>query len=145
MSSNQPFRISQERCSTALLGLCLAPLTYPAAANNRVSRLTNARPSEEQPPKSIGESVNRNLQYGETSFLGMAEAMPEDKYAFIPTAGKFDGVRSFAEQVKHVACAQFAFFNEFEGWKPPTIAKMAATTLRCCRVAQKCPSKWATS
>ena len=104
-----------------------------------------AADDEEQPPKSIGESVNCNLQYGETSFLAMAEAMPEDKYAFIPTAGKFDGVRSFAEQVKHVACAQFAFFNEFEGWKPPTIAKMAARTLRCCRVAQKCPSKWATS
>jgi hypothetical protein len=45
--------------------------------------------------------------------------MPEDKYGFVPTAGKFDGVRSFAEQVKHVACAQFAFFNEFEGKKLP--------------------------
>ena len=27
--------------------------------------------------------------------------------------------RSFGEQVKHVACAQFAFFNEFEGRQPP--------------------------
>jgi hypothetical protein len=45
-------------------------------------------------PKSIAESVSRNLR-------------------------KFDGVRSLAEQVKHVACAQFAFFNEFEGKKPP--------------------------
>jgi len=45
--------------------------------------------------------------------------MPEDKYSFIPTVGKFDGVRSFGEQVKHVACAQFAFFSEFEGKRPP--------------------------
>ena len=45
--------------------------------------------------------------------------MPENKYSFVPTAGKFDDVRSFGEQVKHVACAQFAFFNEFEGKKPP--------------------------
>jgi uncharacterized damage-inducible protein DinB len=45
--------------------------------------------------------------------------MPDNKYSFVPTAGKFDGVRSFAEQVKHVACAQFAFFNEFEGKTPP--------------------------
>src|SRR6266496_6841285 len=45
--------------------------------------------------------------------------MPEDKYSFIPAVGKFDGVRSFGEQVKHVACAQFAFFNEFEGKRPP--------------------------
>jgi len=28
-------------------------------------------------------------------------------------------VRSFSEQVKHVACANFAFFNEFEGKTPP--------------------------
>ena len=45
--------------------------------------------------------------------------MPEDKYSYIPVVGKYDGVRSFGEQVKHVACAQFAFFNEFEGKKPP--------------------------
>jgi hypothetical protein len=45
--------------------------------------------------------------------------MPKNKYDYVPTAGKFDDVRSFGEQVKHVACAQFAFFNEFEGKKPP--------------------------
>src|SRR6201987_4261651 len=45
--------------------------------------------------------------------------MPEDKYSYIPAGGNFDGVRSFGEQVKHVACAQFAFFNDFEGKKPP--------------------------
>jgi hypothetical protein len=49
----------------------------------------------------------------------VAEAMPEEKYSYIPAGGNFDGVRSFGEQVKHVACAQFAFFNEFEGKKPP--------------------------
>jgi uncharacterized damage-inducible protein DinB len=70
-------------------------------------------------PKSIAESVSDPLQFAEGSFLGVAEAMPEDKYSFIPTAGKFDDARSFGEQVKHVACAQFAFFNEFEGKKPP--------------------------
>jgi len=37
----------------------------------------------------------------------------------MPTNGNFNGVRSFGEQIKHVACAQFAFFNEFEGKKPP--------------------------
>jgi len=59
------------------------------------------------------------MSFVEGSFVGVAEAMPEDKYGFIPQNGKFDGVRSFGEQIKHVACAQFAFFNEFEGKKPP--------------------------
>src|SRR5579864_6918599 len=66
-------------------------------------------------PKSIAESVSGTLQFAEGNFIGLAEAMPEDKYSYIPAVGKFDGVRSFGEQVKHVACAQFAFFNEFEG------------------------------
>lgn len=81
--------------------------TKPAAAD------------EEHAPQSVAESVSGPLQFVEGSFLGVAEAMPEDKYSFIPTAGKFDDVRSFGEQVKHVACAQFAFFNEFEGKQPP--------------------------
>jgi hypothetical protein len=70
-------------------------------------------------PTSIADSVGDSMKFVEGSFVGVAEAMPEDKYDFIPTAGKFDDARSFGEQVKHVACAQFAFFNEIEGKKPP--------------------------
>jgi uncharacterized damage-inducible protein DinB len=70
-------------------------------------------------PKTIADSVLSTFQFTEGSFLTMAEAMPEDRYSFVPTAGNFEGVRSFGEQVKHVACAQFAFFNEFEGKRPP--------------------------
>src|SRR5947209_19619293 len=45
--------------------------------------------------------------------------MPTERYSFVPTAGKFDDARSFGEQIKHVACSQFAFFNEIEGKTPP--------------------------
>lgn len=74
-------------------------------------------------PKTISASVAETLQFTEGEFLGVAEAMPEDKYGFVPTKGNFDGVRSFGEQVKHVACAQFAFFNEFEGKEPPPLCE----------------------
>ncbi len=70
-------------------------------------------------PTSMAASVGDSLKFVEGSFLGVAEAMPDDKYDFVPTAGNFEGARSFREQVKHVACAQFAFFNEFEGKQPP--------------------------
>ena len=70
-------------------------------------------------PTTIAGSVGETLKFAEGGFLSVAEAMPEDKYDYVPTAGKFDDARSFGEQVKHVACAQFAFFNEFEGKKPP--------------------------
>lgn len=70
-------------------------------------------------PTTIAGSVAYSLSWAEGNFLGVAEAMPEDKYSFIPSNGNFAGVRSFAEQVKHVACANFAFFNEIEGKTPP--------------------------
>lgn len=53
------------------------------------------------------------------SFVALAEAMPAEKYAFRPTEGEFKEARTFAEQVKHVACANFAFFNEIEKKEPP--------------------------
>ncbi len=72
-------------------------------------------------PKTTAESIGGILSYTEDQFSSVAEAMPTEKYSYIPSApgGKFDGVRSFAEQVKHVACANYAFFNEIEGKTPP--------------------------
>ncbi len=89
------------------------------ALSGRATTGLSKTPADDAVPKSIAESVGTMLEYTENSFLAAAEAMPEDKYSFVPAAGNFEGVRSFGEQVKHVACAQFAFFNEFEGKTPP--------------------------
>src|SRR5260370_41405289 len=54
--------------------------------------------------------------------------MPEEKYGYRPAEGKFKNekpqfgpaeVRTFAEQVKHVACSNFGFAAELDGQKPP--------------------------
>ena len=55
----------------------------------------------------------------EQSFIALADAMPAEKYGFKPTTGAFNDVRTFGEQVKHVACGNFAFFNEIEKKEPP--------------------------
>ena len=106
-------------CIAALLNLCGAALT--AVGKFKTLQESTSEPAAQQDdiPRSIAGSISGTLQFAEGNFLGVAEAMPENKYSFVPTAGKFDDVRSFGEQVKHVACAQFAFFNEFEGKKPP--------------------------
>jgi uncharacterized damage-inducible protein DinB len=106
------------RVAAAIVIMCGIALSVVGKSSSQNSATTPATQSDDI-PKSIAESVSGTLQFAEGDFLGLAEAMPEDKYSFIPTVGKFDGVRSFGEQVKHVACAQFAFFNEFEGKKPP--------------------------
>jgi hypothetical protein len=102
----------------AFLVICgIAPFAVGESGTPQNSSTKKAAQSDDI-PKSIAESISGTLQFTEGNFLGLAEAMPEDKYSCVPTSGKFDGVRSFGEQVKHVACAQFGFFNEFEGKKP---------------------------
>jgi len=53
------------------------------------------------------------------SFVSAADAMPETAWSFAPKQGAFEGARTFAEQVKHVACANVAFFSEIERKAPP--------------------------
>ena len=98
-------------CAAALPGFTISGQSKPAPKE--------AAAQKGDIPQSIADSVGMSMHLTEGSFVGIADAMPEDKYGFIPTNGKFDDARSFGEQVKHVACAQFAFFNEFEGKKPP--------------------------
>jgi len=61
-------------------------------------------------------------------FRSAVEAMPEDKWNYRPANGLCKNekpqfgpgeVRTFGEQVKHVACANFAFSAELEGKTPP--------------------------
>jgi hypothetical protein len=44
----------------------------------------------------------------ERALVRTADAMPEDKFSFAPTNGEFKGVRTFAEQVKHVAGSNYS-------------------------------------
>jgi uncharacterized damage-inducible protein DinB len=61
--------------------------------------------------------------------VSAAEAMPADKYNFVPTTGEFKGVRTFAQQVTHVAEAQYFFFKGFgikPGIDPEAITKLTS-------------------
>jgi uncharacterized damage-inducible protein DinB len=55
----------------------------------------------------------------ERSFVSLADAMPAERWTFAPKDGEFKGVRTFGQQVKHVACANYGFFNEVEHKEPP--------------------------
>jgi len=61
------------------------------------------------------------LEHIERDFTAVAEAMPEDKWGFKPTQGEFKDVhvRSFGEQVRHVACANEAWAKQIVGAQPP--------------------------
>ena len=51
----------------------------------------------------------------ENEIVGAAEAMPEDKFNFAPTQGEYKGVRTFAEQVKHIARVQLLLLGLIRG------------------------------
>ena len=58
--------------------------------------------------------------------VSAAGAMPADKNGFAPTAGKFDGVRTFGSQVQHIAEANYFFFSGFGLSGAPDDAKLKA-------------------
>lgn len=64
-------------------------------------------------PQAPSMVYGRLLSLLEKEFVSAAEAMPEEKFDFAPpaTAGDFKGVRSFSAQLKHVAEANYYFFN----------------------------------
>jgi uncharacterized damage-inducible protein DinB len=54
----------------------------------------------------------------EEEIVSAAEAMPEEKFGFVPTQGEFKGVKTFAEQVRHIAAANVMFASAILEEKP---------------------------
>ncbi len=72
------------------------------------------------PAKTPGDALGATLGIVEHEFVPTAEAMPEDKYDFAPSGtGDFKGVRTFAQQVKHVAATNYVFASIITGEKAP--------------------------
>lgn len=53
-------------------------------------------------------------------------AMPEEKYSYAPTQGEFAGVRTYAEQIKHLAAANYQLGSRILGEPPPDGTKNEA-------------------
>jgi uncharacterized damage-inducible protein DinB len=68
---------------------------------------------------AAGQVLDAMVTNAEREIVPAADAMPEDKYSFAPTGGEFKGVRTFAEQVKHLAAANYQLSARILGEKPP--------------------------
>jgi uncharacterized damage-inducible protein DinB len=96
------------RLALALLlvgGLASAQTPTPKAATDQVS--------------TVGQVLDRQLANLEREFVPAAEALDEARFGFAPTAGEFKGVKTFAEQVRHVASANYMFAAGIAGEKAP--------------------------
>lgn len=59
------------------------------------------------------------VTFEEKKLIALADAMPADKYQFVPTDGEFKGVRTFGQQVKHLSATNFILGAAILGEKPP--------------------------
>jgi hypothetical protein len=75
-------------------------------------------------PSPFATAVQTEMGNAEKLFLAVAEAMPEERFDFSPESlgvkdAAFDGVRTFGQQVKHVAADNFAIWAPLTGKGEP--------------------------
>ena len=76
-----------------------------------------AKPKEER--RTVTQVLDRTVSNLEAEFVPAAEAMPEEKFGFAPTNGEFKGVRTFGQQIKHVAAVNYELGAAILEEKPP--------------------------
>src|SRR5438270_7331736 len=76
--------------------------------------LTNVALAQHQPAR---HSLDEWITNTEKHVIDLADAMPAEKYSFAPVNGEFTGVRTFAEQVKHLAANNYGMSARIEGRK----------------------------
>jgi uncharacterized damage-inducible protein DinB len=94
----------------ACLAFCLlAVASYTAAQSGKAK----------DEKRTVTEVLDHTVSNMEHEFVPAAEAMPEDKFNFAPTNGEFKGVRSFGQQIKHVAAVNYELGAAILEEKPP--------------------------
>jgi DinB superfamily len=81
--------------------------------------LVSAQTANTTEPRSVAQVLEHGVGGVEREFVAAADAMPEDKYSFAPSNGEFKGVRTFAQQAKHVAAVNYMLAGAILGEKPP--------------------------
>src|SRR4051812_26460611 len=78
------------------------------------------------PPReqTLAQAFDAQVSMIEREVLGLAQKMPADKYDFAPKtgtppAGTFDGVRTFALQVRHLSTVMYQLSSQILGEQNP--------------------------
>jgi uncharacterized damage-inducible protein DinB len=103
-----------------VLGVCSFTM------NGQMGEAPRASNPAEVTMMSPAKALDALLSLFEQEAMGVARAMPADKYGFAPDgplfaqadAVKFDGVRTFVAEVTHVAEANYYFYSSLSGLKP---------------------------
>src|SRR5213080_366752 len=104
-----------------LTSLLFATLAFAQAAKSPPAAGASASPST---PPTIASAIDREISLVEREVVEAAEAMPEDKFDFSPeklnvSGSDYKGVRTFGEQLKHIAASNYLIWSPITGEKPP--------------------------
>jgi uncharacterized damage-inducible protein DinB len=95
------------------LAVCLAAAA--ALCTNTAPAVHAQGNGAAQQPPTVTSVLDTHYGIVEQEVVSAAEAMPEEKYSFAPTNGEFKGVRTFAQEIKHIAFANHLFFGPLMG------------------------------
>ena len=90
-----------------------------AIAQQPAAPADKAAPKAAQAAPTVTAVLNRQISSVESEIVPAADAMPEDKFNFAPSQGEFKGVRTFAEQIRHVATTNYILGAAILGEKSP--------------------------
>ena len=93
-------------------------LIFAAMLSAMAARAQQGTAPAEAP--TLTSVLQTHLSVCEFEIVATAQGMPEDKYSFAPTQGNFKGVRTFAQEVKHVATVNDRLADAIVGQAPPT-------------------------
>ena len=105
---------------TAALSL-VAASAYTQSAKSSPAAGASASPPT---PPTIASAIDREITIVEKELIDAAEAMPEGKFDFSPEklnlpGADYKGVRTFGEQLKHIAASNYLIWSPITGEKPP--------------------------
>jgi uncharacterized damage-inducible protein DinB len=103
-------------------GIVVCLMTCSVIASPQQTKAASAK------TPTIALTMDTQLTSMEKQLVPAAEAMPADKYLFVPEGEEFGGSRTFALEVRHVAAANFAMFSEMLGQAPPAGVSFAGAT-----------------
>jgi uncharacterized damage-inducible protein DinB len=100
------------------------PLPAARAVDPKAADGVPPAQSSELPPPTIASTIDRQISMIEKQIVDAAEAMPEDKFNFSPAnldipGSDYNGVRTFAVEVKHIAASNYFLWSTITGDQIP--------------------------
>jgi uncharacterized damage-inducible protein DinB len=101
------------------LAICALAISNVFIFNAAAAAQSLAGKPKKEERRTVTQIIDSSVHNLEREFVSAADAMPEDKFGFAPTNGEFKGVRTFAQQIKHVAAVNYELAAAILQEKPP--------------------------